>query len=87
MNNCIYLVYYMDSASRTLATCTALATLAAVTLRLFKLEESSASTPLKSVCKLVTETKQSVSQKEVTKPEPPGLFTGEATTSTLWSSE
>jgi hypothetical protein len=31
----------------------------------------------------VTETKQSVSQKEVTKPEPSSLFTGEATTSTL----
>jgi hypothetical protein len=62
----------MDGASRTLAVCTALATLAAVTLRLFKQEESSANTSLKSVCKLVTETKQSVSQKEVTKPEPSG---------------
>lgn len=87
MSNCICLVCYMDSASRTLAACTALATLAAVTLRLFKQEESSASTPLKSVCKLVTETKQSVSQKDVTKPEPSSLFTGEATTSALWSSE
>jgi hypothetical protein len=42
---------------------------------------------LKSVCKLVTETKKSVSQKEVTKPEPSGLFSGEATTLSLWSLE
>jgi hypothetical protein len=54
---------------------------------MFKQEESSASTPLKSVCKPVTKTKQSLSQKEVTKPEPSGLFTGEATTLSLWYSE
>jgi hypothetical protein len=54
----------MDGASRTLAASTALATLAAITLRLLKQEESSARTPLKTFCKLVTETKQSVSQKE-----------------------
>jgi hypothetical protein len=64
MSNCICLVCYTDGASRTLAASTALATLAAITLRLLKQEESSARTPLKTFCKLVTETKQSVSQKE-----------------------
>ena len=42
---------------------------------------------LKSMCKLVTEIKQSVSQKEVTKPKLSSLFTGEATTLSLWSLE
>lgn len=87
MSNCICLACYVDGVSKMLAACIAQATRAPSPCNCSEQEKSSASTLSKSVSKPATETKQSVSQKEATKPESPCLFSREATASTLRSSE